>query len=81
MKLTITSRLQNNLADLNLARAVAQSTAAVHPELRAAVQRTQHGNVEQRPRLQLQPGPRPDTAPAGFRDVLFCRACISVLFF
>ena len=63
---TIDRRLQQRLADLDLARAIIHGASDVDGQLGAPVQSTQHGDVEERAVLALESGARPDAAPAGF---------------
>src|SRR3954464_14253399 len=63
--------LQEDLLDLLLAEAVGQRAVDVQLELRPAVQRREHREVQHRARLLGQAGSRPDVTPAIFGgDVL-----------
>src|SRR5690349_18209806 len=69
----IGGHLQEDLLDLLLAAPVAQRPSHVAGQLVGPVERAQHRDVDQAARSAVEPGPRPDRAPAVLGDELLER--------
>jgi hypothetical protein len=55
--------LQQRLPNLHFRAAIPNRPSNMHPQLRRLPQRRQHHQVQQTPRLELQPRTRPDGTP------------------